>query len=83
MWLLRSPSGVCLALLGLTFVSLLVAEELDVRTLIIASVFLIAAAKAGLIIDHFMEAKRADRQWRALYGTWVTGVTILLVIGHI
>ena len=42
----------------------------------------IAALKAEFIIDHYMEARRAERHWLVMYFAWVTAVTLLLVWGH-
>ena len=69
-------------LIALTVGSFLVAEELHVRTVAITAIFLIAAIKAELVIDHFMEARTAKGPWLVLYMGWVTGVTLLLVWGH-
>ncbi len=71
-----------LALLGLTGVSFLLAEQLAVRTVAIVAIFLIAALKAEFVIEHYMEARAAERHWLVMYFAWVTAVTLLLVWGH-
>jgi Prokaryotic Cytochrome C oxidase subunit IV len=76
------PMRIWLALLALTGVSVLIAEQLAMRTVAIVAIFLIAALKAEFVIDHYMEAWRADRRWLVMYFAWVTAVTLLLVWGH-
>jgi heme/copper-type cytochrome/quinol oxidase subunit 4 len=78
-----SPLRVWLLLVGLTLLSLLVAEELGLRTASIVVIFLIAAFKAELIIEHFMEARLAERHWLIMYLIWVLTVTFVLTIGHL
>jgi heme/copper-type cytochrome/quinol oxidase subunit 4 len=81
--LLGSLLRVWFLLIVLTLISLLVAEELDWRTVSITGIFAIAAIKAELIIDHFMEARLADRHWLIMYLIWVLAVTALLTVGHL
>jgi hypothetical protein len=79
---LRSPFRVWLALILLTCLSVLGAEKIEGRAIVLGSIFVIAALKAELIIDHFMEARRAERHWLIMYLIWVVAVTCLLTIGH-
>jgi hypothetical protein len=79
---MMTPLRVWLVLIALTGASFLVAEELNERTIAIAAIFVVAALKAELVIDHYMEARRAERHWIVLYLGWVAGVTLLLVWGH-
>ena len=48
---------VWLALVALTAVSVIVAERLGMREVAIVAIFVIAAIKGELILDHFMEAQ--------------------------
>jgi heme/copper-type cytochrome/quinol oxidase subunit 4 len=80
---LSPPLRIWLVLAGLTGISLLVAEEIGLRHVAIVGIFLIAAVKAELIIDHYMEARNAERHWPIMYLIWVAVVTLLLVWGHI
>ena len=82
---IRRPSPamrIWLLLLVLTGVSFLVAEEIDLRTVAIVAIFLMAAVKAELIVVHYMEARHAERHWLVMYFAWITAVTLLLVWGH-
>lgn len=79
---LSGPSRIWLVLIALTAASFLVAEQLHVRLLALGAIFVIAALKAELVIDHYMEARRAERHWIVMYMGWVAGVTLLLVWGH-
>jgi hypothetical protein len=69
-------------LMALTAASFLVAEELHIRLVALGAIFVIAALKAELVIDHYMEARRAEPHWLVVYLGWVAGVTLLLVWGH-
>lgn len=74
---------VWLALVALTAVSVIVAERLGMREVAIVAIFVIAAIKGELILDHFMEARHAERHWPIMYGIWLIVVTLLLVGGHL
>ena len=43
---------------------------------------LIAAAKARLVILHYMEAKHAPAHWLFLYETWNFSAAAIIIIGH-
>lgn len=74
---------VWLALVALTAISVIVAERLGMREVAIVAIFVIAAIKGELILDHFMEARHAERHWPIMYGIWLIVVTVLLVGGHL
>lgn len=74
---------VWLVLVVLTAVSVIVAERLGMREVAIVAIFVIAAIKGELILDHFMEARHAERHWPIMYGIWLIVVTLLLVGGHL
>jgi hypothetical protein len=76
------PMRVWLLLLVLTGASFLLAEQLAIRTVAIVAIFLIAALKAEFVIEHYMEARLAERHWLVMYFAWITAVTLLLVWGH-
>lgn len=82
MFALSFPSRIWLLLIAMTAVSFLVAEQLNARLIAIVAIFLVAAFKAELVIDHYMEARQTERHWLALYLGWVAGVTLLLIWGH-
>ena len=81
-WRMSLPMRIWLALLALTGASFLLAEQLTMRTVAIVAIFLIAALKAEFIVEHYMEARRAERHWLPMYFAWITAVTLLLVWGH-
>lgn len=81
-WRLSMLMRIWLLLVALTFGSVMVAEELSARLVAIVAIFLIAAVKAELVMDHYMEARKTERHWLILYFIWIIAVTLLLVGGH-
>lgn len=79
---LHTLARVWLALIALTVLSITVAEQLTMRVLAIAAIFVIAAVKAELVMAHFMEICAAERYWLIMYSIWLVVVTMMLVIGH-
>jgi hypothetical protein len=82
---LRSPaaSTIWLLLIILSLISTLLAEGSEHAVYAVVTIFVIAAAKADLIIMHYMEAGRAEPRWKFLYRAWLGIVTVLLISGHI
>lgn len=76
------PMRIWLLLMALTFGSVLLAEELHARQITLVAIFLIAAVKAELVMDHYMEARHTQRHWLIMYFIWIIVVTLLLVGGH-
>lgn len=79
---LSPPLRIWLLLMALTFGSVALAEELSARRIAIVAIFLIAAVKAELVLDHYMEARETARHWLIMYFIWIIAVTLLLVGGH-
>jgi hypothetical protein len=75
-------STVWLMLLGLTNGSVLLAEGATIGAARIVGIFVIAAVKSELVLQHFMEAARAERHWRWLYRLWIGVITLMLIVGH-
>jgi heme/copper-type cytochrome/quinol oxidase subunit 4 len=76
-------STIWLLLIALSLVSTVVAEGSDHALYAVLAIFVIAAAKADLVIVHYMEAGRAERRWLIMYRAWLGIVTVLLISGHI
>ncbi|WP_068071544.1 cytochrome C oxidase subunit IV family protein [Novosphingobium lentum] len=81
-WLPRL-STVWLILVGMTIGSTLLAEESAHARFAIAAIFLIAAIKSELVLTNYMEAGRAEPQWRWLYRLWITAITVLMIGWHL
>jgi hypothetical protein len=69
--------------MALSLLSTLLAEGSDHATYAIVMIFVIASAKADLVIMHYMEAGRAEPHWKLMYRAWLGVVTALLIGGHI
>lgn len=79
---LRLPS------LWLTWIALSLLTLISVRVgpsashgLAVAILFALAALKANLVLDNFMEAPLAEDHWRWLYRTWILVVMVILIVG--
>lgn len=46
-------------------------------------VIVIAAAKARLVIQHYMEAKRARPLWRVMYNAWNIVTAAIIIAGYL
>jgi heme/copper-type cytochrome/quinol oxidase subunit 4 len=79
----RVPAVVWLLLCGLTILSVAMAEGRWLREISTIVVMLIAAAKARLVILHYMEATRAAKHWRFLYETWNFAAAATIIIGYL
>jgi tetrahydromethanopterin S-methyltransferase subunit D len=77
------PCLVGAALMTLTLVSATVSEERGLTQLAAVGLFIIAAIKAELVLDNFMEAPQAEAHWKWLYRGWIAVVTLLLSIGFV
>lgn len=80
---LSLPARIWLALVVLTVLSVILAEQLGLRSLAVAAIFLIAAAKAELVMRHYMELRLAELNWVIMYSIWLAVVTTMLIIGHL
>lgn len=78
-----SPFRIWLILIVLTGLSLFVAEQLSARIVSLAGIFVIAAIKAEMVMDHYMEFRQAEQQWPIMYSIWIVAVTGMLILGHI
>ena len=75
---LGKPRVVGAVLIVLTLCSALTSEEGGLSPVAIALIFGLAAFKAELVLDNFMEAPHAEAHWQWLYRLWIAAVTILL-----
>jgi len=73
------PYLACAALCGLTLVSVTLVEEGWWRWSAPIMVTVIAAIKARLVVVHYMEAHRARRVWRVLYGAWIFAAAATII----
>jgi heme/copper-type cytochrome/quinol oxidase subunit 4 len=69
--------------MALSLVSTLLAEGSGHAVYAVVAIFVIAAAKADLVIMHYMEAGRTEPHWKFMYRAWLGIVTVLLISGHI
>lgn len=72
--------GVFAALIVLTLTSAVISERSGAVRPAVVAIFAIAAIKAVLVLDNFMEAPHAERHWLWLYRLWIAVVTILLTV---
>jgi heme/copper-type cytochrome/quinol oxidase subunit 4 len=70
-------------LIALTGIAVVTAERLAWREAATVTIFALAAAKAYLVITHYMETDRAPPQWRALYPLWAGVIGLTLIVGHL
>lgn len=82
--LLRSPLTLVWAFLttvtvASSFISLDDGAAHQINTTVTTAVLLIAAVKAYLVIQHFMEVRRAPRWLKATTSGWVVGLFALLL----
>ncbi len=77
------PVQIWLALMALTLASTIVAEQVGSAHFAIVAIFLVAAAKAELVMANYMETRRAGGPWRILYRSWVAVVAVMLTAGHL
>ena len=78
----RSPLVIWLMLMTLTLVSFGLFEGHVLAALSSFVIVAIAACKARLVVQHFMEVAHAPGHWRFLYETWVFVAAAIIVIGH-
>ena len=67
-----------LVLVSLTLVSVWIGHASGHSRIAVVGLFTIAAIKAEMVLDHFMEAPRAERHWRWLYRLWIAVVALML-----
>lgn len=71
-----------LTLIGLTLAGAWLAETGEAGwalTLLVAGLILV---KAGLVIDHYMEMRLANRRIRAVLFGFVSAIALMVVISH-
>ena len=78
--ILGKPWVVGTSLVVLTLVSALTSEEGGLSPLAIVAIFALAAFKAELVLDNFMEAPQAEKHWQWLYRLWIGAVTVMLTL---
>ena len=76
------PATLWMVLVGLTVLAVAICEEQLLGTYSSFVIVLIAAAKARLVILHYMEARHAPAHWRFLYETWNFSAAAIIIIGH-
>jgi hypothetical protein len=72
---------VWLVLCALTLGSAGISHEQGLTRLAVIGIFAIAALKAELVLDSFMEAPMAETHWQWLYRLWIAAVTMILAVG--
>jgi hypothetical protein len=72
---------VWLVLCTLTLGSAVISHEHGLTRLAVIGIFAIAALKAELVLDNFMEAAMAETHWQWLYRLWIAAVTMILAVG--
>jgi hypothetical protein len=69
-------------LMTLTLVSFALFEGQVLASFASFVIVAIAAFKARLVVQHFMEVAHAPGHWRFLYETWVFVAAAIIIIGH-
>jgi Na+/citrate or Na+/malate symporter len=77
------PAIIWICLCALSIVSVVQLEQGWSHRAAAILVVLIAAMKARLVITHYMEATRARRLWRFLYGAWTFAVAATIAVGYV
>lgn len=75
------PALVWGVLCALTVASVGVAESDRWRQISEVLIVLAAAAKARLVIVHYMELRCAAAHWRVLYEAWIVAAAAAILIG--
>ena len=76
-----TATRVWLLLIALTLASVAIAERAHFHALAISAMFMLAAAKAELVIAHYMEVGHARPHWRFAYRAWIAAVTMMMIAG--
>lgn len=73
-------TAVWLALVALTCATTwgMSADAFD-SGLAVPAIFLLAAVKVGFVMSEFMELRHGPWQVRAAFGTWLAGVTVIIL----
>ena len=79
---MKSPRIIWLLLVMLTLLSVGIAEKEWLHPVSFVAIVLIAAAKARMVILHYMEASHAPLRWRFLYETWNFCMAAVVIIGQ-
>lgn len=72
---------VWLALSVLTLGSAVISHEQGLTRLAVIGIFALAALKAEMVLDNFMEAPLAETHWQWLYRLWIVAVSAILAVG--
>lgn len=72
---------VWLVLTALTLGSAVIGHEQGLTRLAVIGIFAIAALKAELVLNNFMEAPLVEANWQWLYRLWIVAVTVILAVG--
>lgn len=74
----RQATAIWLLLLGLTFISFLVAQMGYQGEILIAVALVSAWIKGQLIIDSFMKLRRVRQLWRIIISVWLLLVLVVI-----
>jgi hypothetical protein len=76
--------AICWAILiVLTIMSVMAAESMTWKTMVVVMIFGVAILKGQLIAIHFMEVDRALPVWNTLYRVWIVAIGAVLMLGHL
>lgn len=78
----HSAFVIWLALMTLTLLSFALFERQMLASFATLVIVALAAYKARLVVQHFMEVAHAPGHWRILYETWVFVAAAIIAIGH-
>ncbi|MCB1759922.1 MAG: cytochrome C oxidase subunit IV family protein [Gammaproteobacteria bacterium] len=73
---------VWLLLIGLTLAGAVLGETGHAGWPLTLTVVLLIAIKGGVVIDHYMEMRRADRRFRNVLRLFVTLIPLLVILSH-
>jgi len=79
----ETKTRVWVALVWATLLSWVAAESGETALLAAVAVLVVAAAKVGLVLRHFMEVGRGSGAWRYFFTSWVIAVTGVMLVGYV
>ncbi len=79
----EKKTKVWVALVSATLLSWVAAEAGETAQLAAVAVLVIAAAKVGLVVRHFMDVGRGSGSWGYFFTSWVVAVTGVMVVSYV
>ena len=73
---------VWLLLIGLTLPGAMLGETGRAGWPLTFTVFFLIAFKGGIVIDHYMEMRLADKRFRNILRTFITLIPVLVLFSH-